>query len=195
MASEQLLSQSSYLEEDIGHRLVNTAIAFIVILTAFVLLRIKARMLRDRSWKWQDIFVPLAYISNIAVCIVSIREEDPRPQNLESEANLVLSSGRQERVGRSSLRGCFAHAVLVDHILHENHLYRRSHFLFASRYIPEAGDSRHLPSHLQGYGLSAHLLDHRRSDCVSGVRQHPYDHLRMLANRLPMGRAKLIQKR
>ncbi|KAF2233032.1 hypothetical protein EV356DRAFT_504513 [Viridothelium virens] len=63
---------SSYLNENVGYRLVDTAIAFIVIQTFFVALRAWARRFRSPSWMFADIFVPIAYLCSLAIDIVGI---------------------------------------------------------------------------------------------------------------------------
>jgi hypothetical protein len=65
----------SYLEEDIGHRLLSFAIAFIVLQTVCVALFYTSRWFSKtlhgiECW----LFMPIGYLANIGVCICSIRK-------------------------------------------------------------------------------------------------------------------------
>lgn len=67
------LSQS-YIDENIGNRLINTAAALVALDTVFVALRCWSRYLQKASLGWDDMLIVPAYISCLAPCICSIRE-------------------------------------------------------------------------------------------------------------------------
>ncbi|CAD6594186.1 MAG: hypothetical protein ASARMPREDX12_008376 [Alectoria sarmentosa] len=65
------LSQS-YIDEFIGYKLTDTAIAFIVLETVFVVLRCWSRYLQKASIGWDDILIIPAYLFCLGPCISSI---------------------------------------------------------------------------------------------------------------------------
>ena len=71
--SSSALSQD-YIDEYIGNRLINTAIAFIVLDTIFVALRCWSRYLQKAPVGWDDLLIIPAYISCLSLCICGIRE-------------------------------------------------------------------------------------------------------------------------
>lgn len=73
-SSPPKLSQS-YIDESIGYKLTDTAIAFIVLETVFVVLRCWSRYLQKASIGWDDILIIPAYLFCLGPCICSIREQ------------------------------------------------------------------------------------------------------------------------
>lgn len=65
-------SLTSPPEGNIGRVLENTAVAFIIVLSALVTLRYCARYTAKTPWGWEDFLVPFAYLANIGICVISI---------------------------------------------------------------------------------------------------------------------------
>ena len=72
-ASNHLLRQS-YLDEYIGYQLLNTATAFIIVDSTFVVLRFWARRYQDHRIRPDDILVFIALLFCVGLCIDSICE-------------------------------------------------------------------------------------------------------------------------
>ena len=64
----------SYIDEYIGYRLEGTAIAFIILETAFFVLRGWSRRLQKAHLGWDDVLIIPAYIFALSECIYSIRK-------------------------------------------------------------------------------------------------------------------------
>jgi hypothetical protein len=65
----------TYLEEDIGKRLIIVAAVFIVLQTVFVSFYYISRYINKNLNSWECwILMPMSYILATAVCICSIRE-------------------------------------------------------------------------------------------------------------------------
>lgn len=62
------------LGEYSGTTLVTICVLFITLETTFVLLRYYARQLTSAGFGWDDAIIPLAWITNVALCIVGIGE-------------------------------------------------------------------------------------------------------------------------
>ncbi|KAH8589188.1 hypothetical protein B0O99DRAFT_637440 [Bisporella sp. PMI_857] len=61
-----------YLNEESGHILTAASALFIVLNTIFLSLRFYARSITQGGFGWDDAFIVMGYVANIALCIVSL---------------------------------------------------------------------------------------------------------------------------
>lgn len=67
-----------YLDEYSGNILVSVCALFIVLETVFAALRFYARHLAASGFGWDDALIPLAWLTNVGLCILCISEDQPR---------------------------------------------------------------------------------------------------------------------
>lgn len=72
MTAPAVENSPEYLAQDIGPTVVATASLMIIFCTVFVGLRYWARYLTNTQWGIEDIFIPLAWIAEMGLCIVGI---------------------------------------------------------------------------------------------------------------------------
>lgn len=76
MASSDLSKQviEKHLHEFKGNTLLAICVLFILLETTFVALRYYARHLAPAGLGWDDAIIPLAWLTNIGLCILCISE-------------------------------------------------------------------------------------------------------------------------
>lgn len=63
---------SSYLNADIGGRLIGVSVAFLLLDTAFVALREIARRQTSSTYGWDDYLIAPSLVANVGLCIHGI---------------------------------------------------------------------------------------------------------------------------
>lgn len=173
----------SYRDEFIGYRLTNTAIAFIILETVFVFLRIWSRKFSRAPFGWEDVLVFSGLVFCIGLSVACICKYFPRLVSFNNSLAYFSSVCEVWRCW-SPFRGTTAEQ---NSDRGEDISHRRTRFVLCLRQPSKISNPDLISQNLPSQMVSYRMLCCRRSLGTYTAGEHSNHHLAMHPSRSLVG--------